>query len=72
MKQRIRLPVDSDLCHASFRWAVECLGEQPRLLRVSPEEDVDVADMATQIDHSLARFAWVVEGDTREVYSDGG
>lgn len=72
MKQRIRLPVDSDLCHASFRWAVECLKESPRLLRVSPQEDQDIADVPTRVDTSLSIYSWVVEGDTREVYSDGG
>ena len=71
MKQRIKLPIDSDLCPMSLQWAVACLGEPPTLLRVSPQEDCEIADFPTQVDPSLTRWSWVVEGDTREVYSDG-
>ena len=75
MKERIRLPVDSALAQCSFDWAVELLGEAPLRLRVSlagaPIGSLDYG-LEVTIDPSLSRWSWVLEGDTKEVYSDGG
>ena len=72
-RERVHLPVDSDLSFSSLQWAAELLGETPCLLRVSPEEDhyQEIADLAVTVDPSLKRWSWVLEGSTREVYSDG-
>jgi len=71
MRELIHLPVDSDLCETSYQWALSLLGEAPQRLRVSKEEDVHIDGIDTVVDPALTRWAWVLEGDTREVYSDG-
>lgn len=75
---RVRLPIDSDLSVCSVRWAAEILGETPKQLWVSPEDD-DYArehfgDIEIGIDETgdLGPFGWSLEGETREVVSFGG
>ena len=73
VRKRIHLPVDSDLCLSSFQWAAELLGETPRRLRVSEDEDHawKIGDVVIDVDPTLKKWSWILEGETREVYSDG-
>ena len=74
MRERVGLPTDSDLSLCSFQWAVQILGERPERLRVSPI-DKDIAgtlgDIEIVVDGSLPCCSWLLEGQSREVYSDG-
>jgi hypothetical protein len=69
----VNIPINGDLSVSMVRWAAEVLGETPELLRVSPEEDHarEIADIDIVIDPALSKWAWVLQGPTREVYSDG-
>lgn len=70
---RVRLPTDSDLAFSSLHWACQLLGETPRLLWVSTYETVSglFGDIEIRVDDALPCCAWLLQGDTREVYSDG-
>src|SRR5689334_8815121 len=69
----LRLPVDSDLAVCSVQWAAQILGETPRMLWVTHEDD-DYArehfgDIEIGIDETLERDGWILEGSTKQVYS---
>lgn len=72
------LPVDSDLAECSVAWAVEILGETPRVLWVTNEEYEsalamfhDFPDLKVKVDDTLTRYSWALEGETHRVESDG-
>lgn len=74
MRERIRLPTDSDLSHSSLMWACELLAETPKRLLVSPidaEFSQHIGDLDVVVDETLSCCSWLLEGETREVYSDG-
>ncbi len=73
-RERVRLPTDADLALSSVQWAMDMLEEEPIRLRVSCEEDNAGwwrGACPVEVDPALTPFSWVLEGDTREVYSDG-
>ena len=74
MRERVGLPTNCDLSLVSFQWAIQILGERPERLCVSPI-DKDIAgtfgDIEIVVDSSLSCCSWVLEGQSREVYSDG-
>lgn len=74
-KIRLRLPTDSDLSMCSVQWAAELLGETPLRLWVTHEDDERArkvfGDLDIQIDETLECCAWVLEGETKEMYSAG-
>ena len=74
MKERLRLPVGSDLAKCSFDWASDILGEPACELRVTPADAyvaLKITSIAVVVDKELSRDAWLLVGATREVYSDG-
>lgn len=74
-KERIRLPIDSDLSMSSVLWAVSVLGQPPVILWVTPEDNELATklfgDIEIGISEALGQFAWELEGATRIVYSNG-
>lgn len=75
MRERIRLPVDSDLAATSLGWAMDLLGEEPVQLRVSSIDRSVINNpewpIESIVDESLKTDSWLLVGTTREVYSDG-
>lgn len=74
-KPLLTLPIPSDLSVCAFQWAARLLGETPLKLWVTPEEH-DAAgrvfgDLTISIDETLAPMAWMLEGPTKRVFSEG-
>lgn len=72
-RERIQLSVASDLSVTALQFAAALLGETPKLLYVSPEEDhaEEIGNVTVTVDTTLRKWAWLLVGETREVYSDG-
>lgn len=72
-KTRVRLPVDSDFAAGSLLWAIDLLAEKPVVLWVTAI-DYDAAKALfpeVAIDPALSCYSWRLEGETREVFSEG-